>query len=72
MPATLTAAARGAWDGMIELGFAGILIPEEFSGVGLDSRAEHSGRRDDGPFARERAVHRQRGDGRDRYRPWRQ
>lgn len=35
----LTAAARGTWDGMIELGFAGILIPEEFSGVGLDSRA---------------------------------
>ena len=35
----LTAAARGAWDGMVELGFAGILIPEEFGGVGLDSRA---------------------------------
>ena len=35
----LTAAARGAWDGMVELGFAGILIPEEFGGVGLDARA---------------------------------
>ncbi len=35
----LTAAARGAWDGMVALGFAGILIPEEFGGVGLDSRA---------------------------------
>jgi len=35
----LTSPARGAWDGMVELGFAGILIPEEFGGVGLDSRA---------------------------------
>ncbi len=35
----LAEAARGAWDGMVELGFAGILIPEEFGGVGLDSRA---------------------------------
>ena len=35
----LTEAARGAWEGMVELGFAGILIPEEFGGVGLDSRA---------------------------------
>jgi alkylation response protein AidB-like acyl-CoA dehydrogenase len=35
----LTGAARGTWDGMVELGFAGILIPEEFGGVGLDARA---------------------------------
>ncbi len=31
----LSGAARGAWDGMVELGFAGTLIPEEFGGVGL-------------------------------------
>jgi alkylation response protein AidB-like acyl-CoA dehydrogenase len=35
----LASAARGCWDGMVELGFAGILIPEEFGGAGLDSRA---------------------------------
>src|SRR5260370_25682444 len=35
----LTAAARGAWDGMVELGLAGVLIPEEFGGVGLDAKA---------------------------------
>ncbi len=33
------AAARGSWHGIVELGFAGILIPEEFGGSGLDSRA---------------------------------
>jgi alkylation response protein AidB-like acyl-CoA dehydrogenase len=32
-------AARGAWDGMVELGFAGTLIPEEIGGVGLDLQA---------------------------------
>jgi alkylation response protein AidB-like acyl-CoA dehydrogenase len=35
----LEGAARGCWAGMVELGFAGILIPEEFGGAGLDSRA---------------------------------
>ncbi len=35
----LTSAARGVWDGMVALGFAGILTPEEFGGVGLDARA---------------------------------
>lgn len=35
----LSGAARGAWDEMVELGFAGILIPEEFGGVGLGSPA---------------------------------
>jgi alkylation response protein AidB-like acyl-CoA dehydrogenase len=35
----LSGAARGAWDGMVDLGFAGILIPEEFGGAGLGSRA---------------------------------
>ncbi len=35
----LDAAARGAWDGMVELGFAGTLIPEEFGGVGLNLQA---------------------------------
>ncbi len=35
----LTAAARGTWDGMVELGFAGILIPEAFGGVGLNAQA---------------------------------
>jgi alkylation response protein AidB-like acyl-CoA dehydrogenase len=35
----LAASARGAWDGMVELGLAGVLIPDEFGGVGLDSRA---------------------------------
>ncbi len=32
-------AARGSWDGIVELGFAGILIHEEFGGAGMDSRA---------------------------------
>src|SRR6201996_8075270 len=35
----LKASARGAWNGMVELGFAGTLIPEEFGGVGLDIQA---------------------------------
>jgi alkylation response protein AidB-like acyl-CoA dehydrogenase len=35
----LAAAARGAWDGMVGLGFAGIVIPEESGGAGLSSRA---------------------------------
>jgi len=35
----LTASARGAWDGMVALGFAGTLIPEEFGGVGLNIQA---------------------------------
>jgi alkylation response protein AidB-like acyl-CoA dehydrogenase len=35
----LEGVARGCWDGMVELGLAGILIPEEFGGAGLDSRA---------------------------------
>jgi alkylation response protein AidB-like acyl-CoA dehydrogenase len=35
----LDGAARGAWDGMVELGFAGVLIPEEFGGVGLSAQA---------------------------------
>ncbi len=35
----LTAAATGAWGGMAELGFAGVLIPEAYGGAGLDSRA---------------------------------
>jgi acyl-CoA dehydrogenase len=35
----LDASARGAWDGMVELGFAGTLIPEEFGGVGLNLQA---------------------------------
>jgi acyl-CoA dehydrogenase len=34
----LDGAARGAWAGMVELGFAGILIPEEFGGVGLTAQ----------------------------------
>jgi alkylation response protein AidB-like acyl-CoA dehydrogenase len=32
----LQALGRGAWDGLVELGLAGILIPEEFGGAGLD------------------------------------
>src|SRR6185437_4115449 len=35
----LSASARGAWAGMVELGFAGTLIPEEFGGVGLNLQA---------------------------------
>jgi acyl-CoA dehydrogenase len=35
----LDAAARGAWAGMVELGLAGTLIPEEFGGVGLNLQA---------------------------------
>jgi acyl-CoA dehydrogenase len=35
----LDAAARGAWEGMVELGFAGTLIPEAFGGVGLNLQA---------------------------------
>ena len=35
----LTASARGAWAGMVELGFAGTLIPEQFGGVGLNLQA---------------------------------
>ncbi|MDB5394958.1 MAG: isovaleryl-CoA dehydrogenase [Rhodospirillales bacterium] len=35
----LSGEACVAWDGMVELGFAGILIPEEFGGVGLSGRA---------------------------------
>ncbi len=35
----LDGAARGCWPGMVALGFAGILAPEEFGGVGLSSRA---------------------------------
>ncbi len=29
------ASVRGLWDGFVELGFAGVLIPEEFGGAGL-------------------------------------
>jgi acyl-CoA dehydrogenase len=35
----LVGAARGQWDGMVALGFAGILVPEEFGGAGLGSEA---------------------------------
>jgi len=35
----LQALGRGAWDGLVELGLAGILVPEEFGGAGLDYRA---------------------------------
>ncbi len=35
----LDGSARGAWDGIVALGFAGILIAEEFGGAGLDGRA---------------------------------
>jgi acyl-CoA dehydrogenase len=35
----LTAASRGSWEGVVELGFAGVLIPEEFGGVGLNAQA---------------------------------
>jgi acyl-CoA dehydrogenase len=35
----LDGAALGAWAGMVELGFAGMLIPEAFGGVGLGSMA---------------------------------
>ena len=35
----LSASARGAWDGVVELGFAGTLIPEAFGGVGLNLQA---------------------------------
>ena len=35
----LAASARGSAEGIAELGFAGILIPEEFGGAGLDSRS---------------------------------
>jgi alkylation response protein AidB-like acyl-CoA dehydrogenase len=35
----LEAAARGAWTGMVELGFTGTLIPEELGGVGLNIQA---------------------------------
>lgn len=33
------ALARGCWDGIVALGFSGILIPEEFGGAGLECRA---------------------------------
>jgi len=35
----LSASAHGAWNGMVELGFAATLIPEEFGGVGLNLQA---------------------------------
>ena len=35
----LIGAARGQWDGMVALGFAGILVPEAFGGAGLGSEA---------------------------------
>lgn len=35
----LGAAAHGTWAGMVELGFAGTLVPEEFGGVGLNLQA---------------------------------
>ena len=30
---------RGAWDGLVELGFSGMLVPEKFGGSDLDFRA---------------------------------
>ena len=33
------ATVRGVWDQFVELGFAGVLIPEEFGGAGLSNLA---------------------------------
>jgi acyl-CoA dehydrogenase len=35
----LAGAARGCWPALVELGFAGMLVPEAFGGIGLDAHA---------------------------------